>query len=314
MKRNVILILAVAMLATVAGCCSSNQSGSVWENEELWYDSGRTVCDSLADVFYIVSTDVLRSWDEDGNPSMRACLDSSEVPALKKEMSYMDFVFSDRFNFFSPLYHQFTFECAQRPVEELEIVREQVAEEVREAFDWYMENRNNGRPFILAGFSQGAMMVLDILKHMDEEQYSRMVAAYSIGYRLSAEDLLFPCIKAAQNDSDRGVTISYNSVTRPEAAAPLLTDGAVTCINPMNWKTDGTAAELVYKEDVATVKVDTVSHVLVVEGLDEDKYYVEELGGLLGKGNLHHYDILMYRDQIRENAVLRSYGREALQH
>jgi hypothetical protein len=52
------------------------------------------------------------------------------------------------------------------------------------AFDYYIKNLNDGRPFILAGHSQGSIMILEILASYmkaNPEVYRRMIAAYAIG-------------------------------------------------------------------------------------------------------------------------------------
>ena len=49
--------------------------------------------------------------------------------------------------------------------------------DVREAFRYYIENLNEGRPFVLAGFSQGAQALVELLKELPESLHERMVAA-----------------------------------------------------------------------------------------------------------------------------------------
>ena len=60
------------------------------------------------------------------------------------------------------------------------------------AFDYYIQNFNQGRPFILAGHSQGSNVLLyllgDYLKAHPEVQ-ARMIAAYVIGYSITPEYL-----------------------------------------------------------------------------------------------------------------------------
>lgn len=77
------------------------------------------------------------------------------------------------------------------------------------AFDYYIENYNNGRPFILAGHSLGSNMLLYLLSEYMQEHpdvYERMVAAYVIGYSVT-EDYLAenPHLKFAEGADDTGV-------------------------------------------------------------------------------------------------------------
>ena len=73
---------------------------------------------------------------------------------------------------------------------------------------------NNGRPFIIAGHSQGSAMVRYVLKNYFSEHldyYQRMVAAYPIGFAITKDDLeAYPHLKFATGESDTGVIISRN--------------------------------------------------------------------------------------------------------
>ncbi len=73
------------------------------------------------------------------------------------------------FNYIAPYYHQFTFDALSLSIEQSAQEYRKVAAEVCEAFDYYMKHKNQGRRFVLVGFSQGGMLVLDQLKHMSDE-------------------------------------------------------------------------------------------------------------------------------------------------
>ena len=54
--------------------------------------------------------------------------------------------------------------------------------DVENAFKYYIENLNDGRPFIIAGHSQGTMALIEVIKtpyFNDENLTNRLVAAYS---------------------------------------------------------------------------------------------------------------------------------------
>lgn len=84
---------------------------------------------------------------------------------------------------------------------------------VRNAFDYFLKHHNNGRPFVLAGFSQGGRAVVELLKYMDDKTAERLVAAYVLGYKVTPEDMKQTSyIRPASSADDLGVTICYNSV------------------------------------------------------------------------------------------------------
>ena len=101
-------------------------------------------------------------------------------------------------------------------------------------------------------------------------------------------------IRAARDSADLGVTVCYNTVKDVKYVIPVL---AETCmgINPVNWRTDATPANLVtepspfiplnqQKKDNLTVTLDTVSNLLLVDGFSATDYVLP----LIGKeGNYH---------------------------
>jgi hypothetical protein len=121
----------------------------------------------------------------------------------------------------------------------------QGAADIMAAFDYYIAYLNNGRPFIIAGHSQGTMALIELIKNRfgnNPQLRSRLVAAYLIGYTVTDADLSEAGLEAAQNATDVGVVITFNTQSITSEGGPMLMEGA-HCINPLNWKTDDTPAE-----------------------------------------------------------------------
>lgn len=289
-------------LLLLMGCSSSK-----WSDDENWFNTDTPVNESLVDVFYLVSTNVIEEHDEQGNACYLSRNTEEEKQILAAEMNYARQMFGDSVNFFSPYYSQFTLNALQLTAEQQNEVRAQASKDAVDAFRYYMKHLNQGRSFILAGFSQGAMHLIDVLKEMTPSEYRSMIVAYSLGYRLSAKDLEHPHVNAAQTDTDRGVTVSFNSVARTDAMWPVVNEGAATCINPINYTTNATPATFVFNEDTLTVQVDTTHHVLLVNSKKIDEYRFPVLEGYCKPGNLHHWDLLFYKEAIRQNALKRAY-------
>lgn len=107
------------------------------------------------------------------------------------------------------------------------------------AFDYYIEHLNKGRPFILAGHSQGSNLTANILSgYMKDhpELYKRMVAAYVIGFSITSDYLAQnPQLKFAQGPDDTGVIISYNTeASVMHGTNPVTMPGGIA-INPITW-------------------------------------------------------------------------------
>jgi len=107
------------------------------------------------------------------------------------------------------------------------------------AFDYYIKNLNKGRPFILAGHSQGSNLLANILSgymKKNPDLYKRMVAAYVIGFSITSEYLARnPQLKFAEGPDDTGVIISYNTEAPVmHGTNPVTMPGGIA-INPITW-------------------------------------------------------------------------------
>ena len=170
-------------------------------------------------------------------------------------------------------------------------------QDVKAAFDFFMSKRNAGRPFILAGFSQGGKSVVELLKTLDEDTRRRMVAAYVMGYKVTPEDVAsHPYIRAAADSTDTGVVICYNSVSDVKYTKPVVAAPNTMCINPVNWRTDATPAVL---DDTVTVTLDPNTKVLIVEGYDGSS--LPNILNILNVGDYHGAEPWLYSESLRRN-------------
>lgn len=295
---------AVALLLVFIACRhkESMPTAPDYADSTQWFvvDRGADV-----DIFYITSTET-DDYTRDGVVQHFADVTLDSIrDMLLGEMVGVDKLLAGDLNFYSPYYRQCTMETFT--ADSLVAERMPLAMgDVCRAFDYYMDNLNGGRHFILAGFSQGAIGVVELLRqYMSEEAYSRMVAAYVIGWKVTDEDLRAPssAIIAAMDSTDLGVTVCFNSVRSPECAIPMLSDGNRVAINPLNWRTDGEPATTVYRGDTLTVTLDTASLLLCVDGYTRDDYMLPLVGV---DGNYHCLDITIYADALRRNMALRS--------
>ena len=280
-----------------------------------WYIGSTT--GKEADMLYYISTEVAASRDSLGNISLQALITPQEKRYMDEEIAFVErTIAGNDFNFYAPYYHQYTFEAIGLKMSgdsaRFAQVEENVKREAIEAFRYYMKNYNGGRDFILAGFSQGAELAIEIIKSMSTEEYEKMAAAYIIGFQLTQEDLSHPNIKAAEDETSRGVCISFNSALSEKGIWEMTSGGAATCINPLNWHRDTTAAVLEYNGLKGKVRVDTKNNVLMVE-IDKSPFHkwMEEhpLFGKAGmdKECLHHWDLLFYTESLKKNAAKRAY-------
>jgi len=233
--------------------------------------------------------------------------------------------FEESTNVFAPYYRQSNiYTISGMSHEEVhEFQRNEQRTDVYAALDYYFENYNEGRPFILAGHSQGSIMtrmVLGEYMQAHPEYYERMVAAYPIGYAITSDWLKeHPYLKFAEGADDTGVIVSWNT-EGPEnkGHSSLVVEENAVSINPINWKRDDTYASFeenlgsrIWNEEKqeyeivmgrADAQVDTERGVVVCTSQDVEYNAMESL---FGPQSLHADDYPLYYENIRENVKTR---------
>lgn len=235
MKR---LMAMLAALALCLGMGAMAEAPLSYEDPDLWawWAEG----DGSVDLFLICPTvDMGRA----GNLNMDVTdgkMRGKFVAALMQEKGLYDAVCT----LYAPYYRQATFP-AYTGAEGADEAFALAYADVKAAFQHYLSESD--RPFILAGFSQGAEMSLKLMKELfgDEALNSRLAAAYLFGWRVTDDDLTeAPWIAMAHGEADTGCIICF------EAEAPDFEDSIIVpkgcrthSINPLNWRTDGTPAD-----------------------------------------------------------------------
>lgn len=229
-------------------------------------------------------------------------------------------VFEESCNIYAPYYRQFTVESLLDIIDNSpESLYYIAAQDLYNMLDYYFENLNEERPFILAGHSQGSVWVTVILEdYMKEhpEYLDNMVAAYAIGYSVTEEYLeRNPHLKFAKGDRDTGVIISYNTEGpgNKEAYNCVVKEGAVS-INPINWKLDDTYAakeenlgtlnesgELV--KNYADARLDVDRGVVVCSSVKNSQEMQAALSKYFGPESFHLQDYNLYYASLQQNVA-----------
>ena len=170
-------------------------------------------------------------------------------------------LYEDTARMFAPYYRQAAMKVYSLPPEERAPYLEFAYRDVKNAFAWYLAHKNEGRPIILAGFSQGADMCYRLMgdyfgENVNLSSYDesvdwgdslseQLVAVYAIGWPCTREMMeQYPQIVPAKAEDDIGVIVSFDCEA-PEVTETVIIPAGTKAfaINPLNWKTDSTPAD-----------------------------------------------------------------------
>lgn len=308
----------LVFLIALAGCGTESQSVSLYENSDNWVylEAAET---AAADVFFICPT-VYSGTDDSYNMSLE---DTASKEAFAGATNMEKGIYDEDARFFAPYYRQAGLNVYELPPEEREAYLSLAYEDIKEAFTYYLEHYNQGRPIVLAGFSQGADMSIRLLKDCfaREEVNDLLVACYAIGWRITEEELEeYPHLRFAAGETDTGVIISFNSEAESVTDSLMIPAGTRTlAINPLNWKTDSTPAS---REENAGACFTDYSGSIVTEITHLTGAYIDPQRGALkvpdvspqeyppvlsifSDGIYHLYDYQFFYRNLQENVGVR---------
>lgn len=224
-------------------------------------------------------------------------------------------IFEESTNLYVPYYRQFTVNSLVDMIEESPESLQYVAtKDIYNMLDYYFENCNEGRPYILAGHSQGSVWLTVVLEdYMKEhpEYYERMVAAYIIGYSVTDEYLeRNPHLNFAKTSDDTGVIISYNTEGpgNSEAYNCVVKEGAIS-INPISWTLDDTYAT----NGKVDAKIDLKRGVVICTSMENTQEMKTALAQYFGEDSFHLYDYSLYSRELQKNIAdrIENYEKES---
>lgn len=278
------------------------------------------------DTIYIYPTEYAD--DSAGAPVFAAINEKAMREPAQETYLLQGTAYEDATNVFVPYYRQVNMAAASEMTPEaLRAAFNSVPkQDVFAALDYYFANLNGGRPFILAGHSQGsAMQSLVLAEYMKAhpEYQQRMIAAYVIGFSITKEYLQAnPHLHFAERADDTGVIVSWNTEGPANAGKKNLVvlPGAIS-INPLNWKRDETyapAAEnlggYIYNEaagkieqvpKAADARLDLKRGVVITKTNAMKPIY--EMFGItvFGPASYHNGDYALYYYNIKDNVARR---------
>ena len=181
--------------------------------------------------------------------------------------------------------------------------------DVKDAFDYYIKHWNEGRPFIIAGHSQGSNHLIRLLKEEidGKDIQKRMIAAYLIG--MPVTDSTFNSIPLAENAHQLNGYISWNTFKYGTKLKPKEYFAGGTCINPLTWNADSTYVPASLNPGGAPIKLNRIDTNICDAKINNGILWVNKpkKKGYIRLGKSYHLcDYSLFYLSIRNNVQTRT--------
>ncbi len=298
--------------------------------------------DAPADVFFIHPTTFLApEWNAPIDRSTRA------FEGVERFVAGEASPFNGCCRVYAPLYRQATFYAFITEEADGPRALELAYSDIARAFKVFLDKYSRGRPFIVVGHSQGALHAFRLLRdEIDGRPVAdRLVAAYAVGYPISAERWQRQYRRIGICDAPDAVGCMITWQTWETGSKPdyphfgwdgdraVRSTGSVesVCVNPLSWTADDTRAPAeLHLGAVALPPMPTPDHLL--RGLDHSGFKIDALPAptpnltsarctptslevdplpnppyrpMLVEGNYHPHDFTVFYMNIRANAQRR---------
>jgi hypothetical protein len=182
-------------------------------------------------------------------------------------------------------------------------------EDVKAAFHHYLKYWNKGRPFIIAGHSQGSNLLTRLIKEEidNTELQKQLVAAYLIG--MPIPESTFQKLPIATKSSQTNCYISWNTFKYGTVLKEKKFFGKGKSVNPLSWKTDTTYMPASSNFGGAPTRLDHIDPNICDAQVNRGILWVHKVKkkGYMRLGDSYHLcDFSFFYMNIRENAIERT--------
>lgn len=288
----------------------AQEQGPDYSQAQNWLHLPKTI-DKKVDVFWVYPTVY------QGAATVAAVSDPQMRAGAEGTLAAQASVFAGQANLFAPLYRQANISVLSMDQAQKDRYLGVGLGDVQAAFDYYLQNLNQGRPFILAGHSQGSNLLTAFArKNLNRPELQRkMVAAYLLGWSITKQDLAkYPFLRICRSAVQTGCIVTYNSVAAGyQPKAPTLLPGAVS-VNPLSWTTGGQLIPAA--QNLGAVFFDeqgqsqSIPHFTSAQNRDgglvvdpQDPKLLTDLP--FGPGVYHCYDYSLFYKNLKANAAQR---------
>ncbi len=210
---------------------------------------------SNIDIFFVHPTTYLLGKALNADMSDSRVNELTDTKSIRNQAS----IFNGAGGVFAPRYRQGKAYAYTHHDDDSFNARELAYSDVLSAFDYYIQHRQNGRPFIIAGHSQGSHHAMRLLEERISHKplKSSLVAAYLVGVPMPMDkfERTLTDMSLCDRPGETGCIISWNTVSGDGDKSRFLdiwhhyptgwernNDKALACVNPISWSSNGALA------------------------------------------------------------------------
>jgi hypothetical protein len=264
---------------------------------------------ALADVFFLhYTTFYFRPIY--GNAKLK----NGFVNMLTDELSikYQASLFNGSCKVYAPRYRQasiYSFVNIKKGMKSLNFAYE----DVKNAFEYYLKNNNNGRPFIIASHSQGSYHAHRLIREYidnNPQLKKQFVCAYIVGWAYEQPfSSIMPCDSASQIGCvNNWQTTRWNTKRKNHFPNKMVFKPSVSCVNPITWKRDTVYASRDKNLGGLPLFMRKI-HPKVSDAQIRDNllwvHHPRKLGYISWMLHYHFFDYNLFYLNVRENVDLR---------
>ncbi len=164
-------------------------------------------------------------------------------------------VFNETCNIYAPNYRQATYYSFFAKTDDGILANELAYSDIKRAFEYFINNFNSNKPFVIAAHSQGSLHAMRLVSELIDKTdlYKRLICAYIIGYIIPTKEYkkLYTNIKPSEKYNDINCISSWLTVVEnykkdrertmfwtPNGWKIEYMNQKLISTNPLSWKND----------------------------------------------------------------------------
>ena len=266
---------------------------------------------SGVDVFFIhPTTYVGNSGEHDWNASLED--ETLNRHTDETTIKYQASIFNGAGRVYAPRYRQAHLHCfyeENKPKDAVQAL-ELAYEDVRSAFQYYMQHYNEGRPFIIAAHSQGTMHAAHLIKEEIENhaEQKQLVVAYLPGMPVKAD--YFQSIQPCLRPEETGCYCTWRTFREGYIPKKYHQEGQdIIVTNPVTWDHSLSLSDKLQQAGAVLRDFNKVWPGLLETSIHEDLLWVSKPkfpgSFLFMTKNYHIADYNFFYADVRKNAQQR---------